>query len=179
MQLNLWLRENRKRITDRWRARIRAREGRRGEDSDGFLGIFCETLVSFLPHCLGRDREEAEEAWDQASHLFGSFGLRRGLAAGEVVEDMELLREEILRLLMEAPPEDWSVRSFQLDVLALNQVLDAGVVRASVAYVDDLFFLHLQGSGVPEGPTTELEEEIRRQLESARRELESRRDGLP
>ena len=49
--------------------------------------------------------------------------------------------------------------------------LNLGVVSASVAYVDDLFFAHLQNSGVPEGVTTEVEEEIGRQLNAFRKDL--------
>ena len=59
-----------------------------------------------------------------------------------------------------------------LDLLALNRVLDLCVSRASIAYVDDLFFAHLQGSGVPEGITPDLLEETDRQLQGFRKELE-------
>ncbi len=115
-----------------------------------------------LSSSLSRGPEGAgEEVWQQATHLYGSLALRRGLAAGEVVEELQLLRGVILRLLLEAPPEDWGDRGFQRDLLALNKLLDLGVVRASVAYVDDLFFAHLQGSGVPEGVTAEVEEEMK------------------
>jgi hypothetical protein len=91
------------------------------------------------------------------------------LAAGEVVEELQVLREIILKALMEDPSVDWQTKSFQRDLLGLNRLLDEGVVQASVAYVDDLFFAHLQGSGVPEGLTPEVEEEIRLQLVSFRR----------
>jgi hypothetical protein len=148
-------------------------EGRRGEEGDGLLERFLGDMVDFLPPCFGDRREQGEEVWEQATHLFGSLALRRGLSAGEVVEELQLLRREILRLLLpealagggEATP----VRD--VEVLALNDLLDTGVVRASVAYIDELFFAHLQGSGVPEGVTQEAEEEIRSQLAGFRKDL--------
>ena len=171
LELKSWLEKRREKIARRWRAEIRGREGRRGDDGDGFLGFFLENLVSFVPPCLSEHRDPGEEVWQQATHLYGSLGLRRGLAAGEVVEELQLLREVILRVLLEAPPGDWEDPGFQRDFLALNRVLDLGVVQASVAYVDDLFFAHLQGSGVPEGLTAEVEDEMDRQLEAFRGEL--------
>ena len=89
-----------------------------------------------------------------------------------MVEELGLLREVLLKLLLKAPPENWRNRGFQRDLLALNRILDQGVVQASVAYIDDLFFAHLQGSGIPEGVTTELEDETRKQFEALMAELE-------
>jgi len=172
LNLNLWLKDRDGQIARRWRAEIRVREDRRGDDGDGFLGLFLDNLISFLAPCLGDYRDAGEEIWQQATHLYGSFALHRGLAAGEVVEELQLLRGVILRLLLEDPPEDRGHRGFRRDLLALNEVLDLGVVRASVAYTDDLFFAHLQGSGVPEGVTADVEEEMGRQLDSFRKELD-------
>lgn len=172
MELKLWLKDREGQVARRWRAEIRGREDRREGDGDGFLGLFLDSLISFLPPCLGDRRDVGEEVWQQATHLYGSLALQRGLAAGEVVEELQLVRGVILRLLLEAPPEDWGDRGFQRDLLTLNKVLDLGVVRASVAYVDDLFFAHLQGSGVPEGVAADVEEEMERQLEAFRKELE-------
>jgi hypothetical protein len=111
------------------------------------------------------------EVWLEGAHLYGSLALRRGLAAGEVVEELGLLREEVLKLLLEDGPGWWEERVFQREVLALNRCLDQAVVAASVAYVDDLFFAHLQGSGVPEGVTDDVYEETMAQLNSFLDEL--------
>jgi hypothetical protein len=171
LQLKEWLEEREEQIGGRWRARVRDREGRYLEE-EGFLGTFLDTLVHFLPFCVGPEREEAEQAWAQANHLFGSFALHRGLAAGEVVEEVGFLREEILKLLLEESPWAPGERIGQMDLLALNRALDLAAVRASVAYVDDLFFAYLQGSGVPEGMSPELEQEMTRQLRLCLRDLE-------
>jgi hypothetical protein len=112
--------------------------------------------------------------WEQGNHLYGSYGVRRGLAAGEVVEELQLLRGTVLRHLLSEYASGQGLQVSPRELLALNEVLDSGVARASVAYVDDLFFAHLQGSGVPEGSDPEVEEELGRQLEALRRESADR-----
>ena len=158
-------------IARRWKAEIQIREDRRGDDGDGFLNGFLQHLVSFLPPCLGEHRQVGEEVWQIATHLYGSLALRRGLAAGEVVEELQLLRETVLRLLLESPPEKWGNPLLSRDILVLNRIFDLGVVRAGVAYVDDLFFAHLQGSGIPEGVTPDIVAEIGAALEGFRIDL--------
>jgi hypothetical protein len=119
---------------------------------------------------MGPHREWAEELWKQGNHLYGSYALRRGLAAGEVVEELQLLRATILRQLLSDFTSGEQLQIPQREILSLNEVLDSGVARASVSYVDDLFFSHLQGSGVPEGTDPEVELELRRQLDALGRE---------
>jgi hypothetical protein len=174
VELRRWLEERGERIAERWHAEIRAREDRRGDPGGGFLGGVLDDLVSFIPHCLSDHRDAAEEIWQQATHLYGSLALQRGLAAGEVVEELQLLREVVFRFLLEARGGRVLEESLPRDLLILNRVIDQGVVRASVAYVDDLFFAHLQGTGVPEAVTSELREEIQDQLDTFRKELETR-----
>ncbi len=172
MELREWLDRERDLISGRWRAEVRARLGHQWEKENRLLSFFLTHLVEFLPYCLAEQRDLGLEVWRQAAHLYGSLALQRGLAAGEVVEELGLLREGLLRLLLEKEPGRWKDRAFQRDLLALNRCLDRAVVAASVAYIDDLFFAHLQGSGVPQGLTGEVEEETRAQLRSLRAELE-------
>ncbi len=173
MELRAWLDERGETLARRWHAEIQTREDRRGEDGDGILKCFLEHLVAFLSPCFGERREEGEEVWEQATRLYGSLALRRGLSAGEVVEELQLLRGEILKLLLpqlvcDGEGEPSGVRK----LLDLSQLLDKGVVAASVAYLDDLFFAHLQGSGIPGDLTPEVEAEIRSQLEAFAQELD-------
>lgn len=167
MSLRGWLMENGLRLARRWNAEIEARWELTQRESETLLARFTERLLQLLPDCLGDRREEALSRWEQAARLYGSYAVHRGLAAGEVVEEIQILRTLILRQLLGSPPEasvrlEIPVREF----LTLNEVLDGAVARASVAYVDDLFFAHLQGSGVPESSPPEFEEELRRQLDS-------------
>ncbi len=172
-QLQAWLEERRAEILDRWYAGLRAGRARELQD-DGLLRAFLSHLTALLPHTLGSRREEAEELWQTSTHLYGTLAFLRGLVAGEVVEELELLREVILRLLLPRMAAPGGAEAGLLrDALLLNRVLDTGVVQASVAYVDDLIFAHLQGSGVPAPWTGELEEELRRQLENLEGERES------
>jgi len=178
VKLTHWLENNEGTIADRWMQELRVGDGRK----EGGIGEFFEKvvryLVSFLPGCVGERRERDLEVWTQAAHLYGSLALRRGLAAGEVVEELELLRGVILRLYLRDVPagnpgEQLTKPEPHRDFLTLNRVLDRGVSRANVSYVDDLFFAHLQGPGVPEEVTDEVKEELLRQLESFRQELGS------
>ena len=175
MKLRGWLEDQEGEIASRWYQEVRASSAELGEEGTAVLWRMGELMVSLIPGCFGDHREAGLETWENAAHLYGSFAVRRGLAAGEVVEELQLLRNVILRFfLIEAPPSLTRDGLFEevppLDLLTLNRVLDLGVSRASIAYVDDLFFAHLQGSGVPEGITSELVEEVDRQLEGFRGE---------
>lgn len=168
MTIKAWLENRSNRIKNQWRAQIRDRVGRQGDEGNELLEHFLESLTVLLPACFGEARAAGEEVWEQATHLYGALALLRGLSAGEVVEELQLLRGVLLRLMLEDPPGDWRTRDFQRETLFLNHLLDQGVVRASVAYVDDFFFAQLQGSGIPGGVTQEVEYEMGRQLDAFR-----------
>lgn len=136
----------------------------------GFLDLF----LGVLPLTLGPLRSPAETLWVQTAELFGSFAAQRGLAAGEVIEEFQILREAVIRLLWASPPVDEPSRVALREVLRLNRVIDRGVTHASVGHTDVLFFALFQGSGVPETLTDDLRYEIREQL----RALESEADIL-
>lgn len=174
MRLEKWLQHREKDLSDRWIQELRT--GRDPGDSDGLeiLEIVARKLISFLPPCFGERREVAREVWQHAAHLYGSLALLRGLAAGEVVDELQLLREVLLKLFLSDFSADGGSYEEHIpptEFLTLNRVLDQGVSRASISYVDDLFFTHLQGTGVPKGLDDEKKAEIERQLESLRRDL--------
>lgn len=172
MELRRWLEARRDIIAERWTAQIRIREDRRKDSADGLLESVLDELVALLPSTVGERREEAQDLWQTATHLYGSLALRRGLASGEVLEELQLLREVVFRLLFQDPPEPgFGDPAFARELLILNRALDLGVVQSAVAYLDDLFFAHLQGSGIPEPVTAEVENEILRQLGNLRREM--------
>jgi hypothetical protein len=134
-----------------------------------FLGL----LVELLPVCLGPLRDQAEPLWLQATELFGSLSAQRGLAAGEVIEELQILREAIIRLMWADPPSMSSSRIALREALRLNRVLDRGVTQASVGHTDALFFALFQGSGVPEHLTDDVRYELRQQLQTIHRELDT------
>ncbi len=171
MELKAWLENNENQIAERWFSEIKDHGGVHEAGAEEILQFFLDTLVAVIPFCLGNGRESGEEIWHQANDLYGALALRRGLSAGEVVEELQLLGRVILRFILEDLPPDGVGRSLQKEIMSLNKILDEGVVRANVAYVDDLFFAHLQGSGVPGGVTPEVEEEMRSRLMTFRKEL--------
>jgi hypothetical protein len=158
-------------IVRKWFSEIRPPEAEQDGPRRDLLVYFLETLVLILPHCIGNGRDREAGLWEQASHLYGALALQRSLAAGEVVEELQRLRSVLLRLLLESPPWTGLSKESLKDLHALNRSLDAAVVSACVAYTDDLFFAHLQGSGVPEDITTEVQEEMRTRLDSFRRRV--------
>ncbi len=141
---------------------------------NGLLDEFLELLVSFLPGVLGPYRDQVDPVWRQAAELFGATAARRGLAAGEVIEEFQILREAVIRLLYQEPPVAGRARMSLRDVLRLNRAIDRGVTHASVGHTDALFFSLFEGSGIPDSPPpAELVREVRAQLDAFRAELES------
>ena len=137
------------------------------------LQAFVDLVLELLPATLGPLRRQVEPLWSQAAELFGSFAAQRGLAAGEVIEEFQILREVVIRRLWADPPPTNSSRTALREALRLNRVLDRGVTHASVGHTDALFFALFQGSGVPEHLTDDARYEIREQLQTLRAELET------
>jgi hypothetical protein len=171
VELARWVEAHTEILTERWLAEIRARETGSGKAIEGLVEPFVRLLVSMIPEALGPLRDQVEPIWIQTAELFGSVASRRGLAAGEVIEEFQLLREGLIRSMFEhSPAEDGEQVSLR-DILRLNRIIDLGVTHASVGHTDALFFSLFQGSGVPESPTERLEDEVVEQLEALREEL--------
>jgi hypothetical protein len=107
----------------------------------------------------------------QAAGLFGLMAAQRGLSAGEVIEEFQMLRDAVIRFLYAEPPVTGALRISLRDLLRVNRLIDRGVTQASVGHTDRLFFALFQGRGVSEGLTDENIGEMRAQLESIRREF--------
>ena len=88
----------------------------------------------------------------------------RGLAAGEVIEEFQLLREGVIRILYQDTGGTGEDGIPLRDLLRLNRVIDRGVTYATVGYTDALFFALFQGSGVGEELTEGAAVEVREQL---------------
>ena len=110
-------------------------------------------LVKNVIKQVGPMRREAETTWTAATQLYGALAALRGLAAGEVVEELQHLRELLIRDMADffvALP----ARQALPTVLRINRVLDAAVANAVVGYTDALVFAMFAKEGVPV-PTAE------------------------
>ena len=116
-------------------------------------------------------KDQVEPIWVQASELFGSMAAKRGLAAGEVIEEFQMLRDAVIRFLYAEPPVAGPLRISLRDLLRVNRFVDRGVTQASVGHTDALFFALFQGVGVSEGLTDETIAEVRSQLDLIRDEF--------
>lgn len=92
-------------------------------------------LIDTFATLVGPLRREAKSVWNRAAELYGRHAAVRGLAAGEVVEEMQYLRELLIRHLA---PEIAKLRPRQgmALLLRLNRLVDKGVAMAVVGYTD-------------------------------------------
>lgn len=160
-------------VLERWRSGRPLRGGTRDQEVDELLARFQEIFVSMIPPALGTRRPDLEPLWASAAELYGSMGAMRGLAAGEVVEEFQGLRDALIRVLYPQLADATVSRISVRELLDLNQLMDIGVTRASVGYTDALYFSWLRGTGIPEVLTAEVREDIGSELASLARELES------
>lgn len=142
-----------------------------GEVHD-LYGSFAELFVGCVSAALGPYRDQVDPILQQGAELYGSLGAFRGLAAGEVVEEVQLLREVVIRFLYADPPAGGGGILSLRDVLRLNRALDRAVSRASVGHTDALFFALFRGSGVPDRLPGEQLGEVREQLSTLRGEFD-------
>jgi len=171
-----WLQDRKDSLAGRWADGIRDRGTRGDARADGLLERFTTQLAGFLPWLLGPYREMVDPLWVRACELFGSVGARRGLAAGEVIEEFQLLRELVIRDLYRDPPLGGRLPLSLREILRLNRGIDRGVTHASVGHTDALFFQFLEGgsaSGAPEGPERgeSLVREALQQLDAIEEEM--------
>ena len=172
VELGRWLGEHRERLRDRWLAGIAGRHDGLTDPTSDLLTEFMGLLTRFPPVFLSPYRSHVEPLWTQLAELYGSVAAMRGLAAGEVIEEFQLLREELLRLFHDVPPVRDLDRLALRDMLLVNRVVDLGVTHASIGHTDALFFALFQGSGVASDLTPEQEEEVREQLRGIADELD-------
>ena len=174
-----WVVSNRERITSRWFSTVTNRLERQSKSVFPLLQRFYETFVSIVPESLGPYREQVEPIWRQTAKLYGEFGAKRGLAAGEIIEEFQILREAFIRIVYGSPPiASGSVLSLR-EVLRLNRLVDRGVTHASIGYTDALFFALLEGPGAAESVTPELVAEVQDQLEQIRADFDEVMRSLP
>ena len=97
----------------------------------------------------------------------------RGLAAGEVVEELQFLRELLIRNL--APVlAAMRARQGMAIMLRLNRVIDKGIAVAVVGYTDALVATLFAQNGVPAFATEYDAGEVERQLDAIEQQLHAR-----
>lgn len=172
LDLAHWLESHADPLRERWLADLKLRNGADGDGVEELLESFLDLLLDLLPGLMGPLREQYEPLWSQTAELFGSLACKRGLAAGESVEEAQVLREAVLRLLYQDPPRAPMGAMGLREVLRLNRAMDQLVTYASVGHTDALFFALFQSSGVPERLSDDVRYEIRSQLEGIRAAME-------
>ena len=171
IELARWLEERHDRIRDRWLSDVQSRDSGWSPAVEALTVEFFDLFLDMLPHGLGPFKDQVEPIWVQAAELFGSMAAKRGLAAGEVIEEFQILRDAVIRFLYAEPPVAGPLRISLRDLLRVNRFVDRGVTQASVGHTDALFFALFQGVGVSEGLTDETVAEIRNQLDVIRGEF--------
>lgn len=127
-------------------------------------------LIDVLIDLAGPLRRQAMELWLSACESYGKTAAERGLAAGEVVEEIQHLRELLIRTLSEviaALPARASVAT----VLRLNRIVDKGIAHAVVGYTDALVETLFNQHGVPVAVSGPLEDEFENRLAQLESEL--------
>jgi len=173
-----WLDARREVLVRRWYSEVVARVSEDDLLSRALLKDFFDFLALLLRDSMGPQREQVDVLWRQTAELYGNVGAMRGLAAGEIIEEFQVLRDSLIRLLYSDPPPGGLPRVSLREVLRLNRFVDRGVTHASIGHTDSLFFAHFQGTGVPEKLTPDLVDEVRRQLSGIEVEYEALRRQL-
>jgi hypothetical protein len=100
---------------------------------DRELRLVIETLVEML----GPLRREAKLLWDDVMEHYGRVGAARGLAAGEVVDEIQQLRALLIKHIGTAVAAMRPRRAVAV-FLRLSNVVDRGISQAVVGYTDAL-----------------------------------------
>lgn len=160
-----WLEVQREFLASYWFEEISRRVGM-DQEMERVLERFLNLLTCMIPGALDHRRSVVDPVWKRAAELYGALGSKRGLAAGDIVEEFQIVREAVVRILFKAPPGRYGAALSLSEVLRLNRFLDSGVTHASIGHTDGLFFALFNESGVSTVPTTQLVAEIEEQLDA-------------
>lgn len=127
-------------------------------------------LIDVMTEMVGPLRREVKVVWIHVCEHYGRIASARGLAAGEVVEELQYLRELLIRNLGPVLAA-MRVRQGMAIMLRLNRVIDKGIAVAVVGYTDALVATIFAQNGVPAQLTEHDAGDIDRQLTSLEAEL--------
>lgn len=129
-------------------------------------------LIDVFGSMVGPLRRETKSIWARVTEEYGRHAAIRGLAAGEVVEELQYLRELLIRFLA---PSIAALRPRQgmALLLRLNRLVDKGVAMAVVGYTDAVVASILPDSGdSSSGRRTPDPAELKQALIEIRAELD-------
>lgn len=129
------------RWSDRLGERITAAKGVSRPLIERQLRLILDVLIALV----GPLRREAKPIWARVSEHYGRVAALRGLAAGEVVEEMQYLRELLIRHLAPSLAAMRPRQGMAL-LLRLNRLVDGGVAMAVAGYTDALVHSLLPGT---------------------------------
>jgi hypothetical protein len=171
-ELAEWLQGRVLRFAEEWAAEIRVRGLGHATVVDEVVARQVLQIASMMPELLGRHATQLQPLWSRACELFGTVAAKRGLAAGEVIEEFQILRSLVIRDLYQDPLVGGAPTL--REALRLNGIVDRGVTHASVGHTDAMFFQLLEHSDAPVGLTAEqIVQEAQAQLAVIREEFES------
>ncbi|MGH7510157.1 MAG: hypothetical protein ACREMZ_11915 [Gemmatimonadales bacterium] len=129
-------------------------------------------LFDVMTEMIGPLRREVNAVWFHVCEHYGRIASARGLAAGEVVEELQYLRELLIRNLA---PVLVAMRARQgmAIMLRLNRVIDKGIAVAVVGYTDALVATLFSQNGVPAMGAHHDFGEVERQIASLEQELQA------
>lgn len=133
---------------------------------DRELRLVIETLVEML----GPLRREAKLLWDQVMEQYGRVGAARGLAAGEVVDEIQQLRLLLIKHIGTAVAAMRPRRAVAV-FIRLSNVVDRGISQAVVGYTDALVASLMLSERQGQSLTESSPEEFQRKLTVLEREL--------
>lgn len=171
-----WLECQAPELARRWSLELRARSGRDEGNLEPLRDAILVAIVKSLSPAVGPWRDQVEPLLQQVAALYGNVACLRGLAAGDVVEEIQLLREILFRFLFrEATPAEPATAVGIRELLRLSRVVDHVVTHANVGHIDGLFFNLLHGSGVTSLPGDEKIGELASELSLLQEELDQMR----
>ncbi|MGH7584065.1 MAG: hypothetical protein ACREL5_12645 [Gemmatimonadales bacterium] len=127
-------------------------------------------IVDTMVEMLGPLKREARVVWQEVLEHYGRTAAARGLAAGEVVEELQQLRVLLIKYIggfVAAMRPRRAVAVF----LRLNAVVDRGIAHAVVGYTDALVASLMARDGDAHGVLESNSDEIARQLDQLEAEL--------
>lgn len=94
-------------------------------------------VIDSLIEMLGPLRREAKPVWQHVMEHYGRSGAARGLAAGEVVEELQQLRSLLIKYIGAGVAAMRPRRAVAV-FIRLSNVVDRGIAQAVVGYTDAL-----------------------------------------